>query len=186
MTYKERVAASVVSPDANEKTLFLDTDGKLKTKDENGVVEELSTDLTGVIDGGTTGQLLAKASDTDGDIEWVDAPSGGGGASYLVYSAILNQTGTNNPVATVFENTLGGTVVWTRVSEGYYIGTLAGAFPSDKTFILYSSIFDVGSLLPALPNISGQINVIEITLATSEGTKDGLLNNTSIEVRVYP
>lgn len=31
--------------------------------------------------GGTTGQVLAKASNTDGDVEWVDAASGGGSAS---------------------------------------------------------------------------------------------------------
>ena len=51
-----------------------------------------------------------------------------------VYRALLTQTGTNAPVATVLENTLGGTVVWTRDSTGIYIGTLLGAFPSNKTF----------------------------------------------------
>lgn len=30
--------------------------------------------------GGTTGQILAKASNTDGDAEWIDAATGGGGA----------------------------------------------------------------------------------------------------------
>ena len=31
---------------------------------------------------------------------------------YKVYTALLTQTGTNAPVATVLENTLGGTPVW--------------------------------------------------------------------------
>ena len=31
-----------------------------------------------------------------------------------VYRALLSQTGTAAPTATVLENTLGGTVVWTR------------------------------------------------------------------------
>jgi len=35
-------------------------------------------DGSGVPAGGTTGQVLAKASGTDGDVEWVDAGSGGG------------------------------------------------------------------------------------------------------------
>jgi hypothetical protein len=33
----------------------------------------------GVPDGGTTGQILAKASDDNDDTEWIDAPTGGGG-----------------------------------------------------------------------------------------------------------
>lgn len=33
-----------------------------------------------VAPGGLTGQVLAKASDTDGDVEWVDQTGGGGGA----------------------------------------------------------------------------------------------------------
>jgi hypothetical protein len=36
-------------------------------------------DGVGVPAGGTTGQILSKASSTDHDTEWVDAPSGGGG-----------------------------------------------------------------------------------------------------------
>ena len=50
----------------------------------------------------------------------------GGGASYDVYTAILTQSGTDDPTATVLENTLGGTVVWTYVDVGTYLGTLTG------------------------------------------------------------
>jgi len=49
-----------------------------------------------------------------------------------VYRALLTQTGTNAPVATVLENSLGGTVVWTRSSGGSYVATFSGAFPADK------------------------------------------------------
>ena len=64
-----------------------------------------------------------------------DLMSAAGGASYDVYTAILTQTGTSAPTATVLENTLGGTVVWTYNAEGSYIGTLTGAFTADKTAI---------------------------------------------------
>ena len=37
------------------------------------------SDISELPDGGTDGQFLAKASDTDGDAEWVVAPTGGGG-----------------------------------------------------------------------------------------------------------
>ncbi len=49
-----------------------------------------------------------------------------------VYRALLTQSGGHAPTATVLENTLGGTVVWTYSNEGIYVGTLAGAFPEGK------------------------------------------------------
>lgn len=61
------------------------------------------------------------------------------GASYKVYTALLTQSGTDAPVATVLENTLGGTVVWTRDFAGVYSGTLSNAFPASKTLVPYST-----------------------------------------------
>ena len=52
---------------------------------------------------------------------------------YKVYTALLTQTGTSAPVATVLENTLGGEVVWTRDGSGYYIATSSGLFTENKT-----------------------------------------------------
>jgi hypothetical protein len=50
-----------------------------------------------------------------------------------VYRALLTQTGTNAPVATVVHNSLGGIPVWTRNAAGEYLITLTGAFPVGKT-----------------------------------------------------
>lgn len=66
----------------------------------------------------------------------IQSGGGGGGSSPKVYRALLSQSGTDAPVATVLKNTLGGTPVWTRANVGNYRLTLAGAFPSAKTFIL--------------------------------------------------
>lgn len=52
-----------------------------------------------------------------------------------VYRALLTQAGTAAPAATVLENGLGGTVAWTRTGVGVYVGTLAGAFTADRTFL---------------------------------------------------
>ena len=60
---------------------------------------------------------------------------------YKVYTALLTQSGTNAPTATVLENTLGGTVVWSRVDTGMYLATLTGAFTGNKTV----SFFQTGS-----------------------------------------
>ena len=52
------------------------------------------------------------------------------------YHAILNQTGTNAPIATVLHNTLRGEIVWTRDGIGSYTGTLAGELTSGRTGIM--------------------------------------------------
>lgn len=70
---------------------------------------------------------------------------------YKVYRAIMNQTGTNAPVATVLDNTLGGTVVWTRTDVGRYVATLSGAFTANKTWIIMganSNLDPEGSYVP--------------------------------------
>lgn len=72
-------------------------------------------------------------------------PSTSSGASYLVYTALLTQSGTDAPVATVLENTLGGTVVWSYLSTGSYIGTLTGAFTDNKTIVQYDPFAAFGS-----------------------------------------
>jgi len=66
-----------------------------------------------------------------------------GSSSYLVYVALLSQDLTADPVAIVLQNTLGGTVVWTRDSIGYYIGTLSGAFPVNKTYTSIMNRFKI-------------------------------------------
>ena len=63
---------------------------------------------------------------------------------YKVYTALLTQSGTDAPVATVLENTLGEDVVWTRDSEGLYYGSLTGAFTNEKTLALSSGIISQG------------------------------------------
>jgi hypothetical protein len=111
------------------------------------------------------------------------ADLGGGGAGYLVYTAILSQTGTAAPVATVLENTLGGTVVWTRDNVGVYIGTLAGVFTANKTFCFVSGdIFAQSGLF-----IFGRTDANTVTLVSYDLAGQGQDDTSaSIEIRVYP
>lgn len=53
---------------------------------------------------------------------------------YKVYTALLTQTGTDAPIATVLENTIGN-IVWTRSSAGDYQATLNEAFTLGKTYL---------------------------------------------------
>ena len=54
---------------------------------------------------------------------------------YKVYTALLTQSGTAAPVATVLENTLGGAVVWSRINTGAYYFQLPQFFNRDKTVL---------------------------------------------------
>src|SRR5687767_4391202 len=93
ITEKEIAAASVATPPANKKTLFLDTDGEFKTKDETGAVASLQgaegdpgpagDPGEGVPTGGTAGQVLTKDSGTDFDTSWQTPAAAGIPATLL-------------------------------------------------------------------------------------------------------
>ena len=109
--------------------------------------------------------------------------NGGGAAPYKVYTALLTQSGTDAPIATVLENTLGGDIVWSRNSVGNYTATLLGAFIDNKTTIQIianrgkghtatSSVNDVDSVFLGMANAVNSL-------------ADDILENTPIEIRVY-
>ena len=105
-------------------------------------------------------------------------------APYKVYTALLTQSGTDAPVATVLENTLGGDIVWSRGGEGYYIATSSGLFTIDKTgvFIEPSSNLAITGYFQVNDKT---INTVEIATAVTIGIADNGLYKTSIEIRVY-
>lgn len=96
---------------------------------------------------------------------------------YKVYTALLSQTGTSEPVANVLENTLGGLVVWTRSASGVYAGTLNAAFTLDKTALFITNRLAAD----LLRTYRGDANIIYVESNNGDGN---LLNNT-IEIRVY-
>lgn len=115
------------------------------------------------------------------------ADLGGGGASYLVYVALLSQSGTDAPVAAVLENTLGGTVVWSRDDVGSYIGTLTGVFTEGKTWASANASWDSAV---KYGNISRSTDDT-VHLYTSNDDSGGSVESDdfskmSVEIRVYP
>lgn len=105
---------------------------------------------------------------------------------YKVYTALLSQAGTSAPTATVLENTLGGTVVWTRSNTGQYVGTLTGAFTDQKTIIFVNrsnpaaTAFDTNMAANVI-----NINTVGYTTFSNSAYVDGQTNSASIEIRVY-
>lgn len=101
-----------------------------------------------------TALLTFSAPVTDKNIEvnyWYknfDSMPDGGGTDltqirpYKVYTAILTADNDDNVVATVLENTLGGTVVWSHYDSSNFTATLVGAFTLNKTFVQLTTFHD--------------------------------------------
>jgi hypothetical protein len=101
--------------------------------------------------------------------------------SYKKYVALLNQTGTAAPTATILDNTLSEIITWSRSATGEYEGTLTGEFTDNKTFVLIT-ITQSGQVLAARKNN----NIVQVYTFTDLGVAiDGYLTNASIEIRVY-
>jgi len=65
--------------------------------------------------------------------------------SHTKYVAKIVQSSTNDPVATVYENTFSGTPVWTRTGAGRYSCTLTGEFTAKTVCIVQWDIYQSGS-----------------------------------------
>ena len=96
---------------------------------------------------------------------------------YTVYTALLTQAGTAAPVATILQNTTGGTFTWTRQSAGNYTVTASIAlFTVNKTIVF--------------GNQGNNFNDKFQWNRTSDTTLDLIvyenrLNNGSFEIRIY-
>lgn len=100
-----------------------------------------------------------------------------------VYTAILNQTGTGAPVATVLHNTLEGDIVWTRIGSGQYRGTLAGAFPAAKTAAWINGQVNDRTVITGWLS-DNIIYILQSEIESPFGPVDGL-TKAYIEIRVY-
>lgn len=106
---------------------------------------------------------------------------------YKVYTALISQSQTDDPVATVLENTLGGVPLWERISEGNYSCTLNGVFTLDKT-ILFVTV--AGTTVPTtMRGFRNDINSVRLTNYNDGGAGLGTyvdnMTNTNFEIRVY-
>lgn len=95
----------------------------------------------GVPDGGTTGQVLTKLSDDDGDADWQDASGGGGGggsayptAAYWRVRAFVSRSNAFCAIALEMRSSVGGANIatgGTAISSNEEFGDDANAFDGD-------------------------------------------------------
>ena len=106
---------------------------------------------------------------------------------YKVYTALLSQIGNAAPTATVLENTLGGTVVWSRTGTGVYTATLNGAFPLGKTTVMpfFGTINGGVNLSQTISGVRIDNNSVGIRTSAGGTLTDVLLLDATIEIRVY-
>ena len=98
---------------------------------------------------------------------------------YTVYTALLTQAGTAAPVATILQNTTGGTFTWTRQSAGNYTVTASTAlFTVNKTILFLNN----GSTANITQVPWDRTSDTTVTLSLGA---DGNLNNGSFEIRIY-
>lgn len=104
---------------------------------------------------------------------------------YKVYTALLTQTGTNAPVATVLENTLGAVPVWSYQSIGTYVLTLTGAFLEGKVISFLNN--ERSNSIYAIRRTSNNTLQIEIAITDSIPfmPTNSLLTAASLEIRTY-
>ena len=117
---------------------------------------------------------------------WVTA----GAKPYKVLTGNLTQTGTGAPTFTIFENTTGTTITAARTSDGVYTLTSSGTpFTANKTVIFSGNNMNSNFGINAIFYYSEIQSTSVISIYTNDlsiGLIDNILNNTSIEIRIYP
>jgi hypothetical protein len=104
---------------------------------------------------------------------------------YRVYTALITQSGTNNPTVVVQENTLGFDIVFTRTGSGFYQTQNLGT-TQDKLYMYLRSSIPL-SQENTIYFLSNKIVVQTYNLSTSHSISsvDDKLNKTPIEIRIY-
>ena len=101
-------------------------------------------------------------------------------AGYKVYTALLTQAGATAPVATVLQDTTGGTFTWSRQSAGNYTITASSAlFTANKTMVFVNAGHGEQNFLPLYWERTST------TTITLNATSDGELEEGSFEIRIY-
>ncbi len=110
--------------------------------------------------------------------------------SYKVYTVLLTQTGSNDPISYELENTLGVTITWSRDDVGRYYGTASSSiFSNNNTNHKQVAIIgaDRGNINTKTFLVDYSTNTINLDSLDNTGTyTDGLMLLLPLEVRVYP
>lgn len=131
-----------------------------------------------------SGEERQSADDVYAAMGLSDSRDNGTDPVYTEYVALLNQSDTDDPVATVLTNTLGVTPTWSRFLEGNYIMTATGLLVAGKVAILQIGPGTAStSFAAALYEDDDQMAVESYS---GGSPADGALQNVTIHIRIYP
>lgn len=104
---------------------------------------------------------------------------------YRSYTALLTQTGTNPPVATVLENTLGLNPVFDYDGVGAYtIVDSSELFTNNKTYVLATGTGAAGISININDTTTIEIGCFNMA-QPGGGNQNDMLLNAAFEIRVY-
>lgn len=152
--------------------------------DSAAVGEELSdlksaldeVEATSIPSGGTTGQVLAKASATDYDTRWITPSGGGGGGGTSDYDDLTNKPSINSVTLSGNKTTADldldevfwaahGTTTFSAVDTAYTAGKIVCVTKDSKTYIL------------SRKTVNGSISVFNFSSGSSSGIDNITLDN---------
>lgn len=111
-----------------------------------------------------------------GEIPEPEAPS------YKVYTALINQEGTDAPTAEVLENTLGSDITWSYSATGTYYGAVTSEiFTADNTYSTITANFDGRTIVGVFDGTQIKLQ----SLNRSYVNINDALYLDSLEIRVY-
>lgn len=105
---------------------------------------------------------------------------------YRVYTALLRQSGTAAPIATVLQNTLGGQVIWRRENAGNYVAEMENISLEGRTTVQVGTYYQNG--INAIQDDWAPNGVSLFTSRITDGVQtltDNCLYETMIEIRIY-
>lgn len=127
---------------------------------------------------------------------WIALDGEPGARVFTSYEALVSQSGTSAPSATVANNGFTGvTFTWARTSAGVYTLTASSAvFTSGKTGIFFQPLANLNAGIKATVTSTTVITVTAAVqsvavlglLGLTTTPTDALLSGTLMEVRVYP
>lgn len=142
-----------------------------------------------VPDGGglslTTTGTSGAATLTSGVLNVPNYNAGADTRPYTSYVALLNQTGTSAPTATILENTTGNSIVWSYITTGQYRAVWGSAL-ADVNKVFFSPALGQFKNQTVVVNIFGA-STTEFVLSTQEAgaLDDDVLLRTGVEIRIY-
>ena len=139
------------------------------------------------LEDGSQNQNYILSSDSTGLASWT-SPTSSSVLGYKKYVALISQFGTASPTAVVLENTLSGEPVYSRTALGEYYITLNGEFTTNKTAILFQNAirtFPNMMFIAAITRISDDQIVIYTKNSSGTSVEDGIIEEQTLEIRVY-